>query len=215
MDVLQKLPSFFTLFNAEPLMRAQSNDKPLHLKLDDDRFSRITSVLNEMYINDKEMRLFYSDKLSEYEEKSKCAQVKNIGLALCIITQLCEAYSKNKMPESILKSRDINFMNTISLIHERHCEKLSIDILAKTARLSRSAFMKRFKEICGVTPYEYITKQRIDTAGNMLLNTGYSVSDIAVKTGFYDSAHFSRAFSKVHGISPSDYRNEYRSKKEN
>ena len=212
MEVLQRLPSFFTLFNAEPLMRAQASDGALHLKLSNESFSKITDILNKMFVNEKEMRLFYSEKLPEYKEKSISAQIKNIGLALFVITELCEAYRENESAEKATQNKDVNFMNAISLIHEKHTEKITLETLAKTARLSRSAFIKRFKDVCGMTPSGYITKQRIDTAGNMLLNTGYSVSDIAFKTGFYDSAHFSRAFSKIHGISPSEYRNKNRIK---
>lgn len=207
-EVLQRLPAFFTLFNAEPLMRAQSSDEALHLKLSNEHFSKITDTLNDMFINEKEMRLFYSERLEEYKEKSISAQIKNIGLALFVITELCEAYRENDDVKKTTKNKDVNFMNAISLIHEKHCEKITLEMLTKTARLSRSAFIKRFYEVCGMTPSEYITKQRIETAENMLLNTGYSVSDIAFKTGFYDSAHFSRAFSKIHGVSPSEYRSK-------
>lgn len=212
MEVLQKLPNFFTLFNAEPLMRVQNNSKALHLKLDDESFSKIMPTLKEMLINEKEMQLFYRNNLSECKEKSTLAHIRNIGLALHIITHLCEAYSKNEPLEGTTDSQDVNFMNAISLIHEKHTEKITLEMLAKTANLSRSAFIKRFKEVCDMTPSNYITKQRIDTAENMLVNTGYSVSDIAFKTGFYDSSHFSRAFSKIHGISPSEYRKKHENK---
>ena len=206
-DILQRIPHFFTLFNAEPLMRAQSEDGALHLKLENERFSKLLPYLYEMYANHKDMRLYYWDKISECREISTLAIAKNIGLALYVITQLCEAYGEytNKVSKAT-ESRDANFMNTISLIHEKYSEKISLAELAKTARLSRSAFIKRFKTITGMTPSDYIIKQRLDAAENMLINTGYSVADIAFKSGFYDSSHFSRSFSKSRGISPSEYR---------
>ena len=104
-------------------------------------------------------------------------------------------------------------MHAISMIHERYYDKLTISELSKVARLSRSLFIKRFKEICGVPPLEYITRQRIEAAEYMLLNTAFSISEISYKCGFYDSSHFSKMFAAKNGITPSDYRKKFAVKK--
>jgi transcriptional regulator GlxA family with amidase domain len=98
------------------------------------------------------------------------------------------------------------FMRVLSTIYEKYNEKLTISDLAKQANLSRSMFIQKFKEICKMSPGEYILERRLDVAQYMLLNTGHSLSEIAFRTGFYDSAHFSRLFFKKNGISPSLYR---------
>ena len=76
------------------------------------------------------------------------------------------------------------------MIHERYYDKLTIADLAKATKLSRSLFIKKFKQICGLPPLEYITVKRIEAAEQMLLNTNLSIMDIAIKCGFYDSSHF-------------------------
>ena len=97
-------------------------------------------------------------------------------------------------------------MQVVSMIHERYYDKLTIEELAKVAKLSRSVFIKKFKEICGLPPLEYITKQRIESAEQMLKNTKLSILDIAFKCGFYDTSHFAKNFIKKNGVSPSKYR---------
>ena len=97
-------------------------------------------------------------------------------------------------------------MQAISMIHEHYNDKITISNLAKIARLSRSVFIKKFKEICGLPPLEYITVKRIEAAEQMLANTQLSILEISFKCGFYDSSHFAKKFMKKNGISPYEYR---------
>ena len=189
---LQKIPSFFVLFTAEPLMRANAK-APLHLHLDDEQFAKIYKLLCESL----EYQVF-DDAFDVVVRSSYC---------MMIIALLCEIYTHNSKKESkITSNSDELFMQAISIIHERYYEKLTIEELAKVAKLSRSIFIKKFKEICGLPPLEYITKQRVEAAEQMLKNTRLSILDIAFKCGFYDSAHFAKMFIKKNGVSPSEYR---------
>lgn len=190
MKELQMLPSFFALFTAEPLLRVKGR-KGLHLKLTESQFGDVNGLLSQLLV----MR----------GRKSSCYSLARSGIAISVIALLCEAHTENnELPTT--RDRDVNFINAISYIHENYSEKLTIDKLAETARLSRSSFVHKFKEICQMTPLEYITDKRIKSAEYMLLNTKLSLIDIAFKCGFYDVAHFSRTFIKRNGLSPSAYR---------
>lgn len=189
---LQMLPSFFVLFTAEPLMRATAKS-PLHLHLDVESFSKIHKLLLESL----EYQIF-DDTFDATVRSSYC---------MMIIALLCKIYTDNSRRESEMSSGpDESFMHVISMIHERYYEKLTIDMLAKVAKLSRNIFIKKFKEICGLPPLEYITKQRLEAAEQMLVNTGFSILDISFKCGFYDASHFAKQFIKKNGMSPSEYR---------
>ena len=189
---LQMIPSCFFMFTAEPLMRATAKS-PLHIHLNDKQFLLINEKLHES--------LKYNTKYDAYD-----ALIRS-SYGLLIITLLCKIYTENSKKQCNTEHNpDESFMHAISMIHERYCEKLTIAELSKVAQLSRSLFIKRFKEICGVPPLEYITRQRIEAAEYMLLNTAFSISEISYKCGFYDSSHFSKMFTAKNGISPSDYR---------
>ena len=192
MSDLQLLPSFFTLFEVEPLMRGKGNNA-LHLKLTDEQFLQLNELLN--------VSLRHRNLLDEFD----CLARK--GFAVLLIAFLCKVYSEN-----VDSSRDgeLNgdeaFLKAIAHIHEHYYEKISIDTLAKIARLSRSTFIRKFNDICKMPPSDYIINRRIEAAEYMILNTSYSLLDVAFKCGFYDAAHFSRIFTKRKGISPSEYR---------
>ena len=63
-----------------------------------------------------------------------------------------------------------------------------------------------FKSAVNTTPVKYINYLRLEKAKNMLINSNYSVNEIAFSVGFEDAYYFSRLFKKEIGISPSEYK---------
>ena len=69
-----------------------------------------------------------------------------------------------------------------------------------------SYFIKLFKKSLGISPQEYYAKIIIDKSTYLLINTDYSISEIATLCGIEDALYFSRMFKKHTGISPRAYR---------
>ena len=199
MSDLQVLPSFFALFTAEPLLRGKT-ETALHLKLSDEQFEKINDMILQV--------IDYQSTDVPFNNLVRC------GFAMAIISLLCKAYTENNENNESIGS-DEAFLNSISFIHEQYQNKITIDELAKTACLSRSSFVRKFKKICKMTPLEYITQRRIEAAEYMLLNTNFSLLNIAFKCGFYDAAHFSRVFTECKGISPSAFKKQKQLQNEN
>lgn len=65
---------------------------------------------------------------------------------------------------------------------------------------------RAFKEKTGLTIGEYQHKCKLSTAVNLLLNTSLSIGEISYRTGFYDDAHFIRAFKSIYEVSPHQFR---------
>lgn len=192
---LQEIPCFFTLFNIEPLMRI-SGSTPLHLRLNDSQYESITYLLYNL--------------MRWTQPTDAIGAVMCNSNALMLITQLCAIYSENGVsPASKTQLQDVAFMRSIELIYERFAEKITIERLAKIAGRSRTAYIELFKRIMGISPARFILKKRLDEAKKLLKNTDISVAEIAVQTGFYDSAHFIRCFSKDAGDTPVAFRNTF------
>lgn len=68
-----------------------------------------------------------------------------------------------------------------------------------------------FKSETGMTVVEYRTNRRMENAKTMLLQTDKSITEIAFLCGFSSQGYFSERFSKICGISPSEYRSKYKS----
>ncbi len=89
-------------------------------------------------------------------------------------------------------------------------ENLTVSMLAKKVNMSVANFNKTFTKECGLSPKKYLTDARINTAKKLLRRNDFTVSEIAFKCGFSNSAHFAASFHKSLGLSPSEYREKYR-----
>ena len=95
---------------------------------------------------------------------------------------------------------DPGIARALTAMHEEPGAPWSLEELARAARMSRSAFAGRFRELVGVSPHDYLVSWRIAVA-KPLLRQGYSVSRVAAELG-YTSSSFSRAFAQREGCSP-------------
>ena len=90
----------------------------------------------------------------------------------------------------------------LELIDARLGRGISIDELAREADLSPSYFMRAFKQAIGRPPHQHILTLRLERARRLLEQPGASLSDIALRTGFADQAHFTRLFKREFGVTP-------------
>lgn len=95
---------------------------------------------------------------------------------------------------------------TLSMIHERYGEPLSLAVLAKHAGMSVSRFSCVFRETLGTSPLDYVAATRMREARRRLRSPAQSISEVAYAVGFQDSNYFSRAFRQHHGMSPREFR---------
>jgi AraC-like DNA-binding protein len=82
----------------------------------------------------------------------------------------------------------------------------SISQVADECRLSASYFVRAFKQATGVPPHQWLTKQRVERAKELLQDKDRELADIAQLCGFSDQSHFTRVFSRSEGYSPGRWR---------
>jgi AraC-like DNA-binding protein len=104
--------------------------------------------------------------------------------------------------------RDAHARLTPALEHvlHRYGEPLSVEALAALCHLSVSQLQREFRRCFECTPTEYLLGVRLLMARSRLQSTGDPVGVIALECGFYDQSHFTRAFQRANGISPSAFR---------
>jgi AraC family transcriptional regulator of arabinose operon len=100
-------------------------------------------------------------------------------------------------------TRSIDFMKA----HLR--EPLRIATLAAVVNLSRSHYTTLFRRVTGYAPLMYLNHLRMQKAVQLLNTTNLSIKAISEQLGFSEQFYFSRAFSKLHGHSPSEHRRRY------
>lgn len=89
-------------------------------------------------------------------------------------------------------------------------EALDLDALAGIACMSKYHFLRCFRRITGVTPYDFLLRLRLRRAALKLSETPEPVSDIAYDSGFGDLSTFNHRFRGTFGESPSRFRARFR-----
>ena len=87
---------------------------------------------------------------------------------------------------------------------------VTLDELAAVVGLSSFYFSRQFKQTTGETPYQYVIRLKMQHAKAQLLDTEASVIDIGLQVGYENSSHFSRAFKRNMGVSPTKLRKTLR-----
>ena len=94
--------------------------------------------------------------------------------------------------------------NAINYIEEHLTEEIDYEIVAKEAACSSFYLQRIFSILCGMTLGDYIRNRRLTLAGNELSAADDKVIDIALKYGYESPESFTRAFSRFHGVTPSE-----------
>lgn len=94
-------------------------------------------------------------------------------------------------------------------LDEHYAEKIVLDDLAERFFINKFYMTKIFKATYGTTIINYLISKRITRAKQLLRFTDLTMDEISVEVGMDSANYFSRAFHKVEGISPSEYRKQW------
>jgi AraC family transcriptional regulator len=94
------------------------------------------------------------------------------------------------------------------LVHAKMEEELTLIEMAQSVELSAAHFSRMFRKSTGETPHEFVLRQRVERAKDMLRDAEMRVLDVAVACGFKTQQHFARVFRRICGASPTEYRYE-------
>jgi AraC-like DNA-binding protein len=94
----------------------------------------------------------------------------------------------------------------LALLHERHAEPWTLESLAREVGASRTLLAVRFRELVGEPPMAYLTRWRITRAANLLHGARRPLARVAEEVGYRSDTVFSKAFRRVTGYSPRQWR---------
>lgn len=95
---------------------------------------------------------------------------------------------------------------TIQYINKNYAEKVTLDEVASAVYLSPAYFSKIFKEEMKCNFNNYLNQVRINKSKNLLVNSKFSLVEIAGMVGYEDQSYFTKVFKKMTGLSPGKYR---------
>jgi AraC family transcriptional regulator len=92
-------------------------------------------------------------------------------------------------------------------IEENLTNEIDFKVVARIAHCSEYHFKRMFSFLAGITLSEYIRRRRLSLAALELINSQIKIIDVAIKYGYSSPDSFTRAFQILHGVTPSEARN--------
>ena len=100
------------------------------------------------------------------------------------------------------------FAAVVDYIKQHLAENLSIDKLSALACMSKATFFRVFKREFGITPVEFIIRERLGEAKRLLRHPLASVAEVCMRAGFNNLSYFQALFKKHEGVTPGAYKKD-------
>ncbi len=168
-------------------------------------FEKAIALIGEEHFNLEQLALlrkayFETAVVSPQRYQSMITLLENFARGLSAQAEKLAIATNEDEPKSISSAR--------TYIHSQLDEVLTLPQISRVAGMSESHFCRQFKIATGMTLTEYVNYARILWAKKELLKTSSRISEIAFMVGFQSLSQFNRCFTKYHGSSPSQYRDE-------
>jgi transcriptional regulator GlxA family with amidase domain len=158
------------------------------------------------------MRFIFETLIEEYRKSGPASAAMMTALMnQCLIEVLrtAEQQSGGTLPW-LSALDDPRLAAVVEMILDNPEYAFTLDKLAEVSAMSRATFVRHFEKCFARTPMDYVRDIRLRRAAQLLQVCSVPIGGIAGKVGYASRSHFSRAFSEQFGISPAEFRNQYR-----
>lgn len=149
----------------------------------------------------------------EYQQGTSFMELSIISKVLAIFSLLGRYRTENVKPFDVTKGKQEEYTEKFIFISHYitdHCtEDLNLDDIADFAGFSKFHFSRLFKQFTGQSFYQFLSHKRIELAEVYLADAKYSITDVALNSGFTSISSFIRMFKQIKGCTPTEFRQLY------
>jgi len=171
------------------------------------RYSDELLVFNGLVINIKSHRLellvrdFMNESQNMHHSKEMLLEALATLLTHEIIRNIVDySFHKTILSDNMMINESIKFMN---IYFEK---EITIEVLAKHSKLSKSHFTKLFTQEMQVSPMIYLKNIRLQNAKKMLRTKELNITEVAQKCGFNSTSYFTKLFKEHFSLTPKEFR---------
>lgn len=173
-----------------------------------DIFGSLTSPIVEQFDVEDQLDQRLQSVMAELiaQEVGMGAMTASLMKQVLVVLLRRSLSSLNAWAERLALLGDPQIARAFAEMAARPSAPHSVRSLSQVAALSRSAFMERFAAALGEAPMAVLRQLRMRHAAVLLSSNTLSVHQVAHSVGYGSRTSFSRAFRKVHGCDPSEFR---------
>ncbi len=128
-----------------------------------------------------------------------------VSLIILLFTSISRTASNKKSTMTVREKR-ISIQPALNYIKMNYAESIYLHLLSELCHMSQATFGRKFKQIMGTTPLDYIHSIRVQRACVLLRSSEMSILEISLAVGFVSISSFNRQFRRFKGITPNQYR---------
>lgn len=169
--------------------------------------TRVT-VASSLRFESRQLHLLMSEFQREMESGWETGALYQEHLGLSLSIALIQKFNECTATLPIVKGgmTRVRLRRVVDYVAANNHRDITLTDLAEVADLSRFHFGRLFRLQMGVTPHRYLMDSRLERAKALLRLDTSMVADIALETGFRSTGHFSRAFRRNVGVSPTEWK---------
>lgn len=193
------------------------------LAIDNQKIESTLNFLNEKYPKTENNYWQFQKNNYHFFNNIELAQVLNKLVKICMDGSSCkEIFADLTLQELIVNIVQLQNLNATDaytkdevnnnplsfvtgFIRANIGEEIKLEDLTSKACMSKATFYRSFKREFGISPIEFIQRERIKKAKQLLADTNYSVKAVCLESGFSDVNYFVRVFKMLEGITPKQY----------
>jgi len=220
------VPANETMVIDFPEANADNPTQCIALAIDERYVNDTLNYLNTFYNHDPDAKRDWKLQFNQYHfsNETEVTDLINKLIRVCNSTDKAKnIYADLNLKELLIRLVQSQHLMQVSIesgdqhnqtrlhyvlhfIHEHLTEKIAVDTLSRKAYMSRNEFFKWFKEQFGITPLEYINRERIKLAKQLLSDKHSTITEVSYQCGFTDVNYFVRLFKKNESITPGAYK---------
>lgn len=170
-------------------------------------FPSLSIIRDESLQQQSWLKSILSQLSAEYLSQQPGAELAVNKLTEVLIVELIRMnFGDNQLSPLMRALADKHIAASLSHLHNNLSHAWTLENLASEVGLSRAGFAKRFKELVGLSMFDYLTQLRVQRAKELLSDTGLSLFEVANQIGYESDMAFTRTFKKRTGVTPTAYR---------
>ena len=186
---IKHIPGFYSLFMLSSLQQQKNINKKGFLSLDSDEISCVKQLTNRIIREQQKKRTGY-----------RCICVLTLADLIIFLSRKASKHNLAVHTKSISE--------VLCYMEKNYNQNISLEQLSNMIKMSPRSFQRVFSGYMGTSPFNHLINLRVQHAKKLLKETDLTISEIAYKTGFGDSAYFARQFKKIFYTSPTSYRKQ-------
>lgn len=182
---------------------------PEKLAAVDKELSEITDVRSSDYLILKkevsqDIFALYADILNEVE-RGNANPVYTLSLVYRLLGTILPQIETNGHSDCF--DKEIVTLHTMrNFVHAHYQERITLEDIAKSGSVCKSRCCRLFKKYIGKSPVEYVLVYRLNKSKELLVDTGCSICEVAMKCGFSGQSYYTQMFHRCFGVTPRNYR---------